>query len=163
LLIAEKRENSNPVIDNTIITMVSSPTDLVGEVDVDALIEQRRLSLTQDVEAQNTAAPSPPPMAVHKEISQSQNSLPTATAQVIQSEHVYDEEMPMTPGHHHADPFAPREGKTLLWKDVNMTLVSFNNYFPFACLHPCIMTYSTHFPSAQNDTSDGAVWRKRRT
>ena len=24
----------------------------------------------------------------------------------------------------HADPFAPRDGKTLVWKDVNMTLVS---------------------------------------
>lgn len=25
----------------------------------------------------------------------------------------------------HTDPFAEREGKTLLWKNVNMTLVSF--------------------------------------
>ena len=25
---------------------------------------------------------------------------------------------------HHTDPFAPREGKTLTWKNVNMTLVS---------------------------------------
>lgn len=24
----------------------------------------------------------------------------------------------------HDDPFAPREGKTLIWKDINMTLVS---------------------------------------
>lgn len=24
----------------------------------------------------------------------------------------------------HADPFAPREGKTLVWKDINMTLAS---------------------------------------
>ena len=26
--------------------------------------------------------------------------------------------------HHHSDPFAPRDGKTLLWKNVNMKLVS---------------------------------------
>lgn len=26
----------------------------------------------------------------------------------------------------HTDPFAEREGKTLLWKNVNMTLVSFD-------------------------------------
>jgi hypothetical protein len=26
----------------------------------------------------------------------------------------------------HDDPFAPRQGKTLVWKDVNMTLVSVN-------------------------------------
>ena len=30
---------------------------------------------------------------------------------------------PMTATHHSADPFARREGKTLLWKDVNMILV----------------------------------------
>ena len=32
-------------------------------------------------------------------------------------------DLPHTQGHHTADPFAPREGKTLVWRDVNMTLV----------------------------------------
>lgn len=37
--------------------------------------------------------------------------------------HTYGEgELPITKGHHTADPFAPREGKTLVWRDVNMTL-----------------------------------------
>jgi hypothetical protein len=29
----------------------------------------------------------------------------------------------------HDDPFAPREGKTLIWKDINMTLVRVNATF----------------------------------
>ena len=33
------------------------------------------------------------------------------------------------------DPFALREGKTLLWKDVNMTLVSVNFFLFFVCLN----------------------------
>jgi len=31
----------------------------------------------------------------------------------------------------HTDPFAPREGKALVWRDTNMTLVSLNRTFYF--------------------------------
>jgi hypothetical protein len=35
------------------------------------------------------------------------------------------------------DPFAPREGKTLLWRGVNMTLVG-RPFSKFACLLACL-------------------------
>jgi len=42
----------------------------------------------------------------------------------VKSFHEGDGYLPTTKGHHTADPFAPRDGKTLVWKNVNMTLVS---------------------------------------
>ena len=67
-----------------------------------------------------------------KVVSSSSSPAPSPTLHTT----TYDaDELPVTKGHHTADPFAPREGKTLVWRDVNMTLV--RNIVDF-CLLSCV-------------------------
>jgi hypothetical protein len=110
-MITQKAHPSSSV-DDTTITM----PDYTDIVDVDDLMEAmeaeaKRRSL-KDLEAPGNET--------------SLNPAPEATARVAD---LYDskpyegDDYPHTQGHHTANPFAPREGKTLLWRDVNMTLV----------------------------------------
>ena len=81
------------------------------EIDVDELIAKIAAG-DYDVEAMSRS-PAPAPV------------VPTAPKQAepVYSPHKHDDNLPVTAGHHTADPFAPREGKTLVWRNVNMTLV----------------------------------------
>jgi len=90
------------------------------EIDVDALIEHRN-------DPDWAPAKKTPPAPAFAETTQTYSNINNYTngVSVPPPIHTYEEgELPMTKGHHTADPFAPREGKTLVWRDVNMTLVS---------------------------------------
>ncbi|CAB9512460.1 Putative white-brown complex homolog protein 30 [Seminavis robusta] len=91
--------------------------DDVDEVDVDALME------AMEAEAVSKKAPEP---AVSKSVRSEE--VPVAKAQAVglydSAKKSHEDDMPHTAGHHTADPFAPREGKTLVWRDVNMTLAA---------------------------------------
>jgi hypothetical protein len=91
--------------------------DFTDVVDVDDLMEAmeaeaKRRSL-KDLEApgNETSVIKPAPAARAQ------------AADLYDSKPYEDDEFPHTQRHHTANPFAPREGKTLLWRDVNMTLV----------------------------------------
>lgn len=91
--------------------MVTTSTESIyDEIDVDELIEQKHRSF---YDPEKAPAPS--------------TSSYTAVSKSVDVEKGYqkklDDDMPIGPGHHSANPFAPREGKTLIWRDVNMTLV----------------------------------------
>ena len=89
--------------------------DLNEEIDVDELIERQK---NHREEAKNRPAP---PKSV--DVDDLEAPVTRKVVEPVQH-HTYDAgELPMTKGHHTADPFAPREGKTLVWRDVNMTLV----------------------------------------
>ena len=91
------------------------------EIDIDEWIAQRHqgkdvdadleVDVDDDIEAFSDSPPTPASYSTTKKVESSAYAAPK-----------YDD-MPMTAGHHTADPFAPREGKTLVWRDVNMTLV----------------------------------------
>jgi hypothetical protein len=97
-------------------------------VDVDDLMEAmaaetKRRSL-KDLE--EPEAPDYEPNKSEAPVYKTSKSVPAATAQTAElydSKTYDDKDFPHTQGHHTANPFAPREGKTLVWRDVNMTLV----------------------------------------
>ena len=88
-------------------------SNITGEIDVDDVIEQLRNGKVPETQAATHSNTGVNDM-VKKYVDNDENPPP---------QHQWDDDMPMGPGHHSADPFAPREGKTLVWKDVNMTLV----------------------------------------
>ena len=98
---------------------MSEPT-ATDEIDVDQMIEnrmrQRERGDVEDPSPSPSPAPAPAPIKLY---------YPKAVEEPAASK--YDDgDMPHTAGHHTADPFAPREGKTLVWRDVNMTLVRYS-------------------------------------
>lgn len=101
------------------------------EIDVDELIEQQK---NHREEAENRPNPKV-----------AEDDLEAPVRKVIEPvhHHTYDAgELPTTKGHHTADPFAPREGKTLVWRDVNMTLVrSHSSFFIFVLFVPVTIIY----------------------
>jgi hypothetical protein len=92
-------------------------SNTTNEIDVDQLIEERKNGTYKDPEDQ--LSPAPAPLLSNNGV----NKIPGTEKQPEQ--HQWDNDLPVGPGHHSADPFAPREGKTLVWKDVNMTLVCY--------------------------------------
>lgn len=106
---------------NTTETMTINETTMAEEIDVDELIEQRsKASLNVNPADLEAFAPALTPA---KQVAP---SAPKVEEPNYVTAFKYDDaSMPMTAGHHTADPFAPREGKTLVWRDVNMTLVRY--------------------------------------
>ena len=95
----------------------SSLLQVSQEIDVDELIEKRKLN-PNEPEITNTTT------SVNSDVAPASNSKKVVDLD-RQPTKDWDDDMPLGPGHHSADPFAPREGKTLVWKNVNMTLVRF--------------------------------------
>lgn len=99
-------------------TMVTTNTESVSdEIDVDELIEQKH----RPYDPENPPAPA----------TSSYNGVSKSVDVEKGGQKKWDDDMPMGPGHHSADPFAPREGKTLIWRDVNMTLVCHELQFSY--------------------------------
>jgi len=97
------------------IMTTSNAQTTFKEIDVDELIEKNQHRTTSEEDVTNTNT------------SDSSSDLDKATQvenDKKKKKNLDDIDMPKRPGHHSTDPFAPREGKTLVWKDVNMTLVS---------------------------------------
>ena len=114
--------------DDTMTTVNSNIQDII---DVDELIESQRGERSRGAATNDVESPPVPKQEEVKAVPPSWESVPKTPI------HEYAEgDLPMTKGHHTADPFAPREGKTLVWRDVNMTLVCFVGFvlLAFVCL-----------------------------
>jgi hypothetical protein len=60
----------------------------------------------------------------------------------------------------HTDPFAPREGKTLVWKDINMTLVR-NGTSVSSAEESIGLTFCRYTKPCESDFSFDAGWPRR--
>ena len=89
-------------------------------------------------------APPPPPLQVAQSESFFDDSKPppmTIAASTSETDEDDEEVINISKDQLHTDPFAPREGRTLCWRNINMTLVRF---LPLYYTSKVSETFSTH-------------------